>query len=786
MYKEVAKRSNSLQQKKLKSLHECQQIELRIGRSCDFSDDSNKTLTQDQKTIGLVRQPAAIEGFDSGIGLIECTHPGIGCNEANEIFEDKGETFQIENNTVSARRSGSKDSMLPFHRETVLEKQFFSSMMSLTQYRGPKYDKDKLLEDAIAQTPVGAIWDTSHPFAAALCKPWISVLIFLTSASIMFNLGLGANIIRMNALHTGNSLRFTALDNRSGINSLGFLRDSCSHESLTLEQRQSRNSINTVITVSYAEEFTMNGWWISVPLASTDRFPSRFYVEISSVPSDFSRTNENWKKVGSSSFFWTWSGSVLFFEGSFNLSRPSQEVKTYIKGQEMVVEFDMRLPWIWSYAKWGSNIALICLTVSVSATSYLKRQMQGRWWCAFFWFIAHIVELLACIGYACTGQTALAILSVIFCASDLIFAFMLAFHEKYFRQLNGVCGSLFFGAVITHYLYLESPQEIFGCYYGFENRGIFDGIALLMLSCSGYMARMYSRRSAKQVIAESQSAYDICWSRLLHMDETSLAIKHIREFTESISEGLPRIVRQRGSVLDEHTCDEHSFNNSNESFRALKRTRSKSNVPISSIVNKTLRVHPQQDNCGSAELNASAQGALILDLDQLFAQAEVVDLVLQQKVQQWALISNGCFPVSSSAGSVVFERWDKIAGSEDMLANVKWGQVKSRKRAIEKLYRSYNCDVSRLLDCCRKSIIFEDLNDLLTCMKAISTDPECKIVRAKNRLRPDYDSSLTAGYRNVGLNLQVITSETKRLRIENHVCEVQLTTIDFAKIKVRI
>jgi hypothetical protein len=34
------------------------------------------------------------------------------------------------------------------------------------------------------------------------------------------------------------------------------------------------------------------------------------------------------------------------------------------------------------------------------------------------------------------------------------------------------------------------------------------------------------------------------------------------------------------------------------------------------------------------------------------------------------------------------------------------------------------------------------------------------------------------------LNLQVITSETRRLRIESHICEVQLHTTDFAKVKV--
>jgi hypothetical protein len=743
-------------------------------KKCDVSSRQSlnkEILKLHQNSGGANQQAAAIFNFDlPGNGSSRNTYPGSCCKSATEAGVKMLENDRFSN--PSNRRCTLKESTFSFQREAILERQFFSAMTSVTQYRGPGYNKDKVLEDAIAQTPVGAIWDTSHPFAAALCKPWVSVLTVILFASITFNLGLGVNLMRKNALHTGQNIRFTAVDDHSvaGISSFGFLNDACSHKSLSILHWQSQNINKKELTVTFAEEFSMNGWWVSIPLASIDQFPTRFYVEISGW------TNDSWTKVGSSSFFWTWSGSVTFFEGSFNVSQPSQSVKTYVQGQEMVVEFDMRLPWIWCYAKGFSNTMLIFMTVSVSAASYLKRQMQGRFLCAFFWLMVHFVELLACLGYLYIGQTALAMLSGVFSASDLIYAFMLAFHEKFYRQLNGVCGSLFFGAVVAHYLYLDSPQQVIGCCLGFENRGVVEGIGLLMLSFSGYMARMYSRRSAEQVIAELHSAYDNCWKRLLQLDDKALDIKLLGEYTDSITRHLPKAIRQRGSASDEQVPAEKIF----------KRTRSKLNLSACTVADKKCQVHPQHEYSGKEESIPDSQGALVLDLDQLFAQAEGVDLLLQLKVQQWALLSRGCFPVISSENTVTFERWEKIACSEDMLANVKWGRVKSRKRAIEKLYRSYNCDVSRLLDCCRKSIVFDGINDLLTCMKAITTDPECKVVRAKNRLRPDYDSSVTAGYRDVVLNLQVLTNETRRLRIETHVCEVQLLTIDFAKLKVRI
>ena len=57
-------------------------------------------------------------------------------------------------------------------------------------------------------------------------------------------------------------------------------------------------------------------------------------------------------------------------------------------------------------------------------------------------------------------------------------------------------------------------------------------------------------------------------------------------------------------------------------------------------------------------------------------------------------------------------------------------------------------------------------------------------MRVKNRLDPDYDAEESGGYRDVGLNLRVVTAETRRLGVETHVCEVQLLLRTFAELKV--
>ncbi len=68
------------------------------------------------------------------------------------------------------------------------------------------------------------------------------------------------------------------------------------------------------------------------------------------------------------------------------------------------------------------------------------------------------------------------------------------------------------------------------------------------------------------------------------------------------------------------------------------------------------------------------------------------------------------------------------------------------------------------MDLCRHSIVFESVAGILKCLDAISNDPDVVIARIKNRLDPKFDSEVSAGYRNVSVNLRVVTDETKDLR----------------------
>ena len=72
---------------------------------------------------------------------------------------------------------------------------------------------------------------------------------------------------------------------------------------------------------------------------------------------------------------------------------------------------------------------------------------------------------------------------------------------------------------------------------------------------------------------------------------------------------------------------------------------------------------------------------------------------------------------------------------------------------------------------------------ILACLQAMVDDKEVVIERIKNRLTFDYDTRISAGYRDVAVNFRVASEETAKMGIETHVCEVQLILRRFYELK---
>uniref|UniRef100_A0A7S0N255 Uncharacterized protein n=1 Tax=Cryptomonas curvata TaxID=233186 RepID=A0A7S0N255_9CRYP len=210
---------------------------------------------------------------------------------------------------------------------------------------------------------------------------------------------------------------------------------------------------------------------------------------------------------------------------------------------------------------------------------------------------------------------------------------------------------------------------------------------------------------------------------------------------------------------------------------------------------------------GSGSFAVSRNHVPVTNMDQLYMQACGLNPLLRSKVQDWADTSDGRFPLRPedseakanlrlsrtrcddtsagiSGGVNQYVRWEDAQDQPDLLHRIKWAHLKSEDRAIEKALRSYKGDVSRLVDICRQCIIFETVQDLCVCLRSILDDRQVRVVRIKNRLDVLYDARISAGYRDVSINLCLVGVEAIRLGLDHHVCEVQLLLREFADLKV--
>ncbi len=150
------------------------------------------------------------------------------------------------------------------------------------------------------------------------------------------------------------------------------------------------------------------------------------------------------------------------------------------------------------------------------------------------------------------------------------------------------------------------------------------------------------------------------------------------------------------------------------------------------------------------------------------------------KAQEWAGKSGGMFPTMGGA----FVRWEELQGDAELQDSVRWEDLKQEERAIEKVIRCYGEDVSRLVDVCRQSIVFAEVDQLAACFELIASDPAAELMRVKNRMSLGLDGRESAGFRNVSMNLRIRDEDAKSFGVDTHVCELQLLLLDFAKLQV--
>jgi hypothetical protein len=174
-------------------------------------------------------------------------------------------------------------------------------------------------------------------------------------------------------------------------------------------------------------------------------------------------------------------------------------------------------------------------------------------------------------------------------------------------------------------------------------------------------------------------------------------------------------------------------------------------------------------------------------LDQLHAQAFAVEPYFSAKVQAWAERFKGAYMLRGAGGadgevgggggmgSYEFVDAGTAACERQVMRQVRQQAVKSMERTISKLACKHDGNVAAMCDLVRQRLVFDSLEALVQCVRAITSDRQVVIAGIKDRLSLSRLPARSAGYRALILGLCIEDETTHVLGVSRHVCELQLT-----------
>eukprot|EP00961_Rhodomonas_salina_P075093 1008310-Rhodomonas_salina.1 len=130
---------------------------------------------------------------------------------------------------------------------------------------------------------------------------------------------------------------------------------------------------------------------------------------------------------------------------------------------------------------------------------------------------------------------------------------------------------------------------------------------------------------------------------------------------------------------------------------------------------------------------------------------------------------------AEGAGEDADEWWEQVCD--------KMPPLKGVGRASQKLMRAYGANASRILDVCRFALVVDHSWELAELLEMICKDEDVEVLGFKNRLRKDYNSQQSAGFRDVHLSLAIVTAEADRLGVSTHIWELQLMLTPICKVR---
>ena len=389
-----------------------------------------------------------------------------------------------------------------------------------------------------------------------------------------------------------------------------------------------------------------------------------------------------------------------------------------------------------------------------------------------------------------------------------------AVREAALGYLCFICSMLLAFATAYYYSFLPIPVQMASVYSSRLGSSIFvvllvhiglvESAALLAASVAAFLTWLRQKRSKEAAAIKETRLSAAILSELVARDSDSNSLLKIQQLLLNIQSVLP----PKASVA--------------QTASALALARSGENSS-----NETGATGPDATTGTVVEVSC---------LDTILLQAQATVVLLQQKAKEWALLSHGCFPVAagfdkdknlknnfSASGNIngpAVISCARITRDPGLANSVFWAPVTTRRQALVALGRSAanSCarsfHVAGLLDCAKVDIYYKDLGGIAALLEALRIDTQVQIVAcqdrlglplklgpnlrqgmqiSKNVLGKSAFSGNTDGAWCVALNikvrvldhvfeiscqmmiillLQINSEESRRLGLEQHVCEL--------------
>ena len=520
-------------------------------------------------------------------------------------------------------------------------------------------DGKELIMEAVADCSEGGTFQTSMPMYSLYFNRRLKwpALFHIALAFIAANkLATCIDVWQRDRKCEGTHFRFTPLELRGrpyeavsgpGVSDFGLLYRGCGLGGAN------RTTQGDSLVASFRDVVGINGWWFTTAQLPAARDPIRFVLEAS-------RDGSMWRPCGASRFVAVPSASEHAWMGwgvgvhSTTVARGAVEV------------FGLEVPW-----QFVLDHVLVMLThtlanLIVFGLLLLRRPMSVHRIFLGSHCLCATLYLLSTALYALQGNFVVASIPATYTLHFARVCYTLCKINSLSR-FSANCLAGYVAAGVVQYLIifsnLSGAQVIVDGYreaLPLDIKTAFSA-SFIPFCCYLWAERGVARSvaEAKDLIAADEREYSAAWAAYIASPRDSAALDGIEVLVRTVWGSLrPGILHQRAG-------------------------------PSNSLKGRWEHTPP------------------IYSLERIFAQAEVAAPLLRSKVKAWALLSGGLFPVGAEEDNrgerplFSFERWGRITGIPEEMARVKWAKVKSKKRAVEKVYRCYAGDVSRLVDCCR-------------------------------------------------------------------------------------